>query len=74
MGGREGRDEEDGYEVTDGVARPATLSPMSESTIPQPGDKAPSFRAEASTGTVSLEDYRGKPLVLYFFPKADTGG
>ena len=47
---------------------------MSESTVPQPGQKAPSFRAEASTGTVSLEDFRGKPLVLYFYPKADTGG
>jgi peroxiredoxin Q/BCP len=47
---------------------------MSESTIPQPGQKAPTFRAESSTGPVSLDDYRGKPLVLYFYPKADTGG
>jgi peroxiredoxin Q/BCP len=47
---------------------------MSESTVPQPGDPAPSFRAEASTGSVGLEDFRGKPLVLYFYPKADTGG
>ena len=47
---------------------------MSEARIPQPGERAPSFRAEASTGSVGLEDYRGKPLVLYFFPKADTGG
>jgi peroxiredoxin Q/BCP len=47
---------------------------MSESTIPQPGQPAPPFRAEASTGSVGLEDFRGKPLVLYFYPKADTGG
>jgi thioredoxin-dependent peroxiredoxin len=24
--------------------------------------------------TVSLEDYKGKPLILYFYPKADTPG
>jgi len=39
------------------------------------GDKAPDFRATADDGkTVSLADYRGKNLVLYFYPKADTTG
>jgi peroxiredoxin Q/BCP len=39
------------------------------------GDKAPSFRATADDGqTVSLGDYAGKNLVLYFYPKADTSG
>ena len=27
-----------------------------------------------SGGSASLEDFRGKTLVLYFFPKADTPG
>ena len=39
------------------------------------GEPAPSFRAPATGGeTISLEDLRGKWVVLYFFPKADTPG
>lgn len=39
------------------------------------GDKAPDFQAEASNGkTVSLGDFAGKWLVLYFYPKDDTPG
>jgi len=39
------------------------------------GDKAPSFSLPSETGEkVSLKDFRGKTLVLYFFPKADTPG
>jgi thioredoxin-dependent peroxiredoxin len=39
------------------------------------GDTAPDFRATADDGkTVALADYRGKNLVLYFYPKADTTG
>ncbi len=37
--------------------------------------KAPSFSAQATTGqTVRLEDFRGKYLVLYFYPKSFTPG
>lgn len=37
--------------------------------------KAPSFTAKATTGKqVSLDDYRGKYLILYFYPKAFTPG
>lgn len=37
--------------------------------------KAPSFSAPASNGTtVRLADYRGKYLVLYFYPKSFTPG
>ncbi len=40
-----------------------------------PGDPAPSFTATTNTGeTVSLEDFRGKTVVLYFYPKDDTPG
>lgn len=39
------------------------------------GDAAPSFRVAADDGRkVSLSDYRGKNLILYFYPKASTTG
>jgi peroxiredoxin Q/BCP len=40
-----------------------------------PGDKAPDFKAPDQNGTLhSLEDYKGKKLVLYFYPKDMTTG
>ncbi len=42
---------------------------------PKVGDVAPEFRLQSSDGqTVSLRDYRGKNVVLYFYPKDDTPG
>ncbi len=39
------------------------------------GDRAPSFRVKADDGrTVSLADYRGQNVILYFYPKANTSG
>ena len=39
------------------------------------GMPAPEFTAPITTGkTVHLKDYRGKKLVLYFYPKDDTPG
>jgi thioredoxin-dependent peroxiredoxin len=39
------------------------------------GDRAPDFSMPASGGrTVSLAALRGKPFILYFYPKADTPG
>jgi peroxiredoxin Q/BCP len=39
------------------------------------GDPAPEFTARTHEGKeVSLSDYRGKTVVLYFYPKADTPG
>jgi thioredoxin-dependent peroxiredoxin len=39
------------------------------------GQKAPAFRLpEASVGMVSLSDFQGRTVVLYFFPKAGTPG
>ena len=41
----------------------------------QPGDKAPSFSGVDQDGKeVALKDYKGKKLVLYFYPKDDTPG
>jgi peroxiredoxin Q/BCP len=39
------------------------------------GDTAPDFEAATDTGNiVKLSDYRGKRVVLYFYPKDDTPG
>jgi peroxiredoxin Q/BCP len=39
------------------------------------GDQAPDFEATADDGsTLSSKQYRGKPYILYFFPKANTPG
>lgn len=39
------------------------------------GDKAPSFTLESDTGgKVSLKDFGGKTLVLYFYPRDNTPG
>ena len=39
------------------------------------GDKAPKFEALSTDGRViRLDDYRGKKLVLYFYPMDDTPG
>ena len=38
-------------------------------------DKAPDFTLANEDGqSVSLKDYRGKNVVLFFYPKADTPG
>ena len=39
------------------------------------GDKAPDFKSKSDEGKdISLSDYRGKRVVLFFFPKANTSG
>ena len=39
------------------------------------GDKAPDFSAKDQDGnTITLSDYSGKKLVLFFYPKASTPG
>lgn len=41
----------------------------------QVGDVAPDFALTADDGSeVKLADYRGRKVVLYFYPKADTPG
>lgn len=39
------------------------------------GDKVPNFTAKDQDGNdISLEDYKGKKLVVFFYPKASTPG
>jgi peroxiredoxin Q/BCP len=41
----------------------------------QPGDKAPAFALPDQTGTIhKLGDHKGRKLLVYFYPKADTPG
>jgi peroxiredoxin Q/BCP len=44
-------------------------------TVLKEGSKAPAFKLPRDGGeTVSLSDFKGRKLVLYFYPKADTPG
>jgi peroxiredoxin Q/BCP len=50
-------------------------SAMSTATLPAVGETAPDFDLPASTGkNIKLADYKGKTVVVYFYPKADTPG
>lgn len=43
------------------------------STAPEKGDLAPKFKGQTQTGeTISLTDFRGKYVALYFYPEDDT--
>lgn len=44
-------------------------------TVLQPGERAPDFSLPRDGGdTLSLRDFKGRKLVLFFYPKADTPG
>jgi len=48
---------------------------LSRSAPPSEGSNAPEFTLPSQEGTsVSLKDYRGKWVVLYFYPKDQTPG
>jgi peroxiredoxin Q/BCP len=57
---------------------PPPLRPDEGDYAPQvvsEGEPAPDFTATTDAGErVSLSDFRGKPVVLYFYPKDDTPG
>lgn len=57
------------------LAAPALLLAGIAQASPTAGSAAPSFELRDQAGeTHRLEDYRGKWLVLYFYPKDDTPG
>ena len=50
-------------------------SPKAASAVIAEGDKAPNFSLPRDGGSsVSLQDFAGTKLVLFFYPKADTPG
>src|SRR5512136_1361553 len=39
------------------------------------GDKAPDFKLSSDTGKeITLKDFKGKKVILYFYPKDNTSG
>ena len=41
----------------------------------KPGDKAPEFKLKSDAGEdISLKDFKGKKVILYFYPKDMTSG
>ncbi len=51
------------------------LQGMSETTMPAAGDPAPDFTLPDQDGNpTTLSDLKGRRVVLYFYPKADTPG
>lgn len=56
-------------------AVPAAEAKSASVAGPQAGQKAPAFSLKDDSGkTVSLSDFKGKKVVLYFYPKDNTGG
>lgn len=41
---------------------------------PQVGAPAPEFELQGADGPIRLADFKGRTLVLYFYPKDDTAG
>jgi peroxiredoxin Q/BCP len=57
------------------VAVLAWLSYIRAGNVPKPGELAPQFSLPDQNGKIhKLADYRGKWVVLYFYPKDDTPG
>ena len=41
----------------------------------KPGDKAPAFRLKSDEDKIiGLKDFKGRRVLLFFFPKANTTG
>src|SRR3954464_11769603 len=58
-----------------GLATFTCMAATESQTQPAAGKPAPDFSLTTGDGShVSLKDYRGKWVVLYFYPKDFTGG
>ena len=61
--------------VVAGLATLTCMSATESQTQPETGKPAPDFSLTTGDGSqVSLKDYRGKWVVLYFYPKDFTSG
>jgi thioredoxin-dependent peroxiredoxin len=56
-------------------AKPDKTATGTETTRLGPGDRAPAFTLPDQDGTkVALRDFKGTPVVVYFYPADDTPG
>lgn len=63
------------HAVTTGIAALALAVPALAADMPPVGSAAPNFTLPSQEGTpVSLNEYKGKWVVLYFYPKDQTSG
>ena len=52
-----------------------SLPALTDNAVPQAGQEAPSFQLPSQDGTqIALDQFRGKWVVLYFYPKDNTPG
>lgn len=57
------------------AAKPLSSSPTSPTEVPAAGTTAPTFKLVTNEGKeASLSDFKGKWVVLYFYPKDFTSG
>src|ERR1700733_10885316 len=62
------------FPSTSSIIVPISI-PLLEVPMLKEGQKAPDFKLDDQTGKpVSLKDFKGKTLVLYFYPKDMTPG
>jgi peroxiredoxin Q/BCP len=54
--------------------KPAAKPSAAPRPGPRVGERAPDFTLPTDQGTVSLSALRGRPVVVYFYPKDDTPG
>lgn len=63
------------FTLAAGIILAATSFLASAAEIPSEGSKAPEFTLQSQEGkTVSLKDFKGQWVVLYFYPKDMTQG
>src|ERR1044071_9218742 len=55
---------------------PSRRNDMQDYYEPKVGDRAPDFRLPSTRGgkELGLKDFKGKDVILYFYPKDDTPG
>jgi peroxiredoxin Q/BCP len=64
-----------GWATTRVLAAPAAAADSADAAMPQPGQVAPTFTLPSQDGTpTSLSTFKGKWVVLYFYPKDMTSG
>lgn len=55
--------------------KPKKILPPASQVKLEEGDKAPAFKLPGDDGeTHALADHKGKPVVIYFYPRDDTPG